>query len=195
MADIGMDLAELEALLDDVLDAARLEVAAGEAKPGFALRLEDVEPERLARAAEERFRSHHPGRPFEVAIEDGLPAVRADPMLFRRVLDNLLENADKYSPDPKSEVRLHVARANEGEHDGVSFEVIDTGMGIAAKDLPRVFAPFFRAEKSRSRGTGGVGLGLTLAQRITAAHGGAIDVRSEDGAGTRVTVVVPSRAP
>jgi two-component system OmpR family sensor kinase len=196
IADIGVDLAELEALVDDVLDAARLEIAdPGDtnsvAHPGFALRLEETDPARIAGAAADRFRSHHPHRPFETSFDAPLPSVQADAVLLRRVIDNLLENADKYSPDPTGVIRLQL-RARDG---GVAFDVVDAGMGIAAADLPRVFAPFFRAERSRSRGTGGVGLGLTLAKRITMAHGGAIDVKSVEGAGTTVTVLLPTPAP
>jgi two-component system, OmpR family, sensor kinase len=196
LGDIGVDLAELEALVDEVLDAVRLEIAGkdrgagGATHAGFALHLEDVDPTGIARAASDRFRSHHPARPFETSFDEPLPTVRADTVLLRRVVDNLLENAHKYSPDPSSSIRLEL-RARDG---GVAFVVVDAGMGIAAPDLPRVFAPFFRAERSRSRGTGGVGLGLTLAKRITEAHGGTIDVESVDGAGTTVTVFLAGGA-
>jgi signal transduction histidine kinase len=103
------------------------------------------------------------------------------------MLDNLLENAHKYSPDTATPIEL---RALPGDT-GVVFEVTDHGLGIATEDLPRVFEPFFRADRSRSRGTGGVGLGLTLAKRIVEAHGGTIDVNSTVGRGTTVRVVVP----
>jgi signal transduction histidine kinase len=64
-------------------------------------------------------------------------------------------------------------------------------MGIAKEDLPLVFTPFFRAERSRSRDTGGVGLGLALVKRIVLAHGGTVSVDSELGAGTTVCVSIP----
>ena len=73
----------------------------------------------------------------------------------------------------------------------VCFEVRDRGLGISAEDLPRVFTAFFRGDRSRSRETGGVGLGLTLAKRLVEAHGGTIAVDSEVGVGTTVRVVVP----
>jgi len=76
--------------------------------------------------------------------------------------------------------------------DGVVFEVSDRGIGIPAEDLPRIFEPFFRSERSRSRGTGGVGLGLTLAKRIVEAHGGTIDVESEKALGTTVRATLPT---
>lgn len=75
--------------------------------------------------------------------------------------------------------------------DAVVFRVSDSGLGIPEEDLPRIFTAFFRGERSRSRGTGGVGLGLTLAKRIVDAHGGTISVKSASGEGTTVTVQVP----
>ncbi len=194
ISEIGVDLAELEALISDVLTAARLELADGRA-PASGLRA----PQRADRAAAlrdracERFRTAHPRGPLDVGVEAELPHVAADPVLFRRVLDNLLENAHKYSPDP---VRPIAVRAEPGaERGAVVFEVADGGSGIQAEDLPHVFTPFFRGERSRSRGTGGVGLGLTLAKRIVEAHGGTIDVMSTPGVGTTVRVLSSGDGP
>jgi signal transduction histidine kinase len=111
-------------------------------------------------------------------------------VLFRRVLDNLLENADKYSPDPANAIQLRISRAAER----VTFEVADRGQGICAEDLPQVFTPFFRGEPSRSRDTGGVGLGLTLAKRIVEAHAGTIQLSSRPGGGTLAQVSLPARS-
>ena len=111
-------------------------------------------------------------------------------MLFRRVLDNLLDNAHKYTPDASSPIGLRVSR--EGEQ--VVFEVRDQGIGIAEDDLPHVFGAFFRSERSRSRGTGGVGLGLTLVKRIVEAHGGTIRIASSHGAGTTARVTIAGAA-
>jgi len=113
--------------------------------------------------------------------------IDVDPVLFRRVVDNLLENAHKYTPDPAVPIVLRVSRAG----DDVVFEVVDRGVGIAAEDLPRVFTAFFRGEKSRSRETGGVGLGLTLARRIAGAHGGTVSIESEPDRGTTARLTVP----
>jgi signal transduction histidine kinase len=188
MTEIGVDLEELEALIEDILTATRLELADGRAPAsGFELHREPIGPDALCARAVERFRARHPGRPLETSIEPRLPIVEADPVLLRRVLDNLLENAHKYSPDPTRTITL---RATKGES-LVAFEVADGGIGIQPADLPHVFTPFFRGEKSRSRGTGGVGLGLTLAKRIVEAHGGIIEVMSTVGVGTTVRVVVP----
>jgi two-component system, OmpR family, sensor kinase len=190
LSEIAVDLAELEALINDVLTAARFELVDGVTlSSSFSLHLEPIAAQTIAQRSAERFAVRHAGRPFEVHFEPNSGTVEADPVLLRRVLDNLLENAHKYSPDPGSKVTLSVfaqgARA--------CFAVSDHGMGIPTEDLPRVFTAFFRSERSRSRGTGGVGLGLTLAQRIVEAHGGTIEVLSTVGEGTVFRAFLPLR--
>ncbi|HEY2514404.1 MAG TPA: HAMP domain-containing sensor histidine kinase [Polyangiaceae bacterium] len=187
MTEIGVDLGELESLIDDILTTARLEASVAAPRSTFALHFQDTAPDVLCTRAADRLRAMHPRRPLDVTVAPGLPDVRVDPVLFRRVLDNLLENAHKYSPDHARPIRLRAAL----EDDKLLFEVKDEGMGIQAEDLPHVFTAFFRGERSRSRGTGGVGLGLTLARRIVDAHGGTIDVTSAPGDGTRVIVKLP----
>jgi signal transduction histidine kinase len=189
LAEIAVDLSELEVLIDDVLTATRFELTDGKLPAaGFALHREPIAPELLGRRSVERFRARHPEQKLELELEPELPLVDADPVLFRRVLDNLLENAHKYSLEGDRHIELRLTR-REG---AVCFEVQDHGLGISAEDLPRVFDAFFRGERSRSRDTGGVGLGLTLAKRIVEAHGGTIDVTSSPGAGTCVRVALPA---
>jgi signal transduction histidine kinase len=195
LSEIGVDLAELETLIDDILTTTRLEIAQGAPLAAhFELHVESLEPELVCARAAERFRARHPLRPLELIVEHRLPPVQADPVLLRRVIDNVLENAHKYSPDPTSVIALRASASSKG--DGrVDFAVEDRGMGVAPEDLPRLFTPFFRADRSRTRGTGGVGLGLTLAKRIVDAHRGDIRVASAAGAGTTVTASVPIAAP
>jgi two-component system OmpR family sensor kinase len=191
LAEIAVDVAELGGIVDDILIAMRFEVDQNSAG-ALPLRREAVAPRAIADAAVERMRAHHPARALTVQVADALPALDADPRLLRRVVDNLLENAHKYTPDPDRAIDLIVSPGAAGT---VCFEVKDRGVGISADDLPKVFAAFFRGDRSRSRETGGVGLGLTLAKRIVEAHGGTIAVDSELGAGTTVRVVVPPAAP
>jgi signal transduction histidine kinase len=189
--EMAMDLADVEALVNDVLTATRFDIEHGRAEESvFPVRLEPISPNALAEGAAERFRAHHPGRALDVVLSDPLPQVSADPALFRRVLDNLLENAHKYSPGATGSVRLHTMVGRES----VVFEVADEGIGIAAEDLPRVFTPFFRADRSRSRDTGGVGLGLTIVKRIVDAHQGTIALESEPNKGTVVRITLPVAA-
>ncbi|MFY0540991.1 sensor histidine kinase [Nannocystis pusilla] len=115
--------------------------------------------------------------------------VDGDAELLRRALDNLLDNARKYS-EPGSPITLRAA----AEGDEVVLEVADAGIGIDAADQVQVFTPFFRTDRSRTRMTGGVGLGLTLVQRIALAHEGSVALESEPGRGTRVTLRLPGPA-
>jgi signal transduction histidine kinase len=183
LGEIGQDLAELDGLVEDVLAAARLDAAG----PG-GLRPADgpVDLAQVAGEAEARFRAAHEGRRLEVLLADGLPALQGDAALLRRLLANLLDNAAKYS-EPPEPVRLAI----RPEGAGAVLEVRDRGIGIAAEDLPRLFTPFFRTDRSRARGTGGTGLGLTLAKRIAEVHGGTISAESASGEGTIFRVTLP----
>ncbi len=183
LAEISVDVAELEAIIDDILTAMRAEVAGS-----LPLRRSVVLPREIANASAARLRARHPQRPLSVAVAPDLPAIDVDTVLFRRVIDNLLENAHKYTPDATKRITLTVC----GTPDRVAFEVGDRGIGISADDLPRVFTAFFRGDRSRSRETGGVGLGLTLAHRIVEAHGGSIAILSDVGDGTLVCVEIPA---
>ena len=189
LAEVAQDLSELETLVDDVLRTARVELVDGNATPArLPLNIELIGPATLSNRSAELFRTRHPSRTLVLEIAENLPEVEVDPVLFRRVLDNLLDNAHKYSPEPERPVTLRVSAAAER----VTFEVSDRGQGISEQDLSRIFSAFFRGERSRSRRAGGVGLGLTLVQRIVEAHGGNVDVKSERSVGTRVLVTVPS---
>jgi signal transduction histidine kinase len=187
LAEIAVDVSELETIVDDILTAMRFELASARAPAQLPLRRARIPAGEIATAAADRLRARHPERPLELDIPDDPQTIDVDPVLLRRVIDNLLENAHKYTPDAGSPIRLAVRR-DAGE---VLLEVADRGIGIPADDLPRIFTAFFRGERSRSRETGGVGLGLTLARRIVEAHGGAIDVTSTPNVGTTVRVAIP----
>jgi signal transduction histidine kinase len=113
--------------------------------------------------------------------------VRAQPALLGQAVDNLLDNACKYSA-PGSPITLRPAR----QGDWVSLAVADRGPGIAAGDLPRVFEPFYRSPRA---GPAGVGLGLAVAARVVAALGGRIEVQSEPGTGSTFTLLLPADPP
>ena len=112
--------------------------------------------------------------------------VCGDSVRLRQVAMNLIDNAVKYTPEGGS-IRVTVGRA-----DGRAvFTVADTGEGIPADHLPRVFDRFYRVDKGRSREMGGTGLGLAIAKSIVTAHGGAIDLTSTVGVGTTAIVTLP----
>lgn len=190
LAEIAEDLGELERLVADILASARLELSRDGAASGAPpLHLAPLDLAEVARGAAERLRQRHPDRAVETSLAGPLP-VEGDAALLRRVLDNLLDNARKYSP-PGSPIRV-VARTDAL---GASVAVADEGTGIAPEDLARLFTPFFRADRSRARATGGVGLGLSLSRRIAEAHGGRLTAASAPGRGSTFTLTLPARAP
>jgi two-component system OmpR family sensor kinase len=189
LANISTDWGDLERLVEDVLAAARLDLGTS-APGGLPLRRDRVNLEELAQAALTRFQVVHPSERLELDLASDLPPIVGDAALLRRVVDNLVDNSRKYS-EPKSAVTLRMRR----EGDSVLIAVLDRGMGIDAADLPHIFTPFFRADRSRTRKTGGVGMGLALVRRIVSAHGGEIEVESEVGRGTEMRVRLPRTLP
>ena len=181
LREIGADIDELDRLLTDLMTTVRLDAAP-------PLRRERVEARALLERAVQRFQGLFPDRALVVDVPEHLPALDADPVMLRRVLDNLLDNARKYSDAP---ITLRVRLEAERLH----VAVVDAGAGIAPDDVARLFTPFFRTDASRDRGTGGVGLGLALAKRIVEAHGGEIGVDSAPGRGSTFWFRVPFRAP
>jgi signal transduction histidine kinase len=121
--------------------------------------------------------------------EAGDVSVCVNPALLGQVIDNLLDNACKYS-EPGQPVGVSVG----AENGAAVLTVADAGCGIAADELPLVWEPFFRSTQARWRGTPGVGLGLTVARRLAALLGGRLEVRSEPGHGSRFRVVLPAQA-
>lgn len=182
---ISADLAELEELLESVIVSTRLDLASHNGS--VPLNRVPTPSRAILDDAAQRFRSLHPTRLLVQELPEPLPQVLADSRLLRRVIDNLLQNAAKYS-DPDSPVELR-ARAQDQM---LLVEVQDHGIGIAPEDLERVFQPFYRTDPSRSRGTGGTGLGLTLARRVVEAHQGRIWLTSEPGRGTLASFAVPA---
>ena len=119
----------------------------------------------------------------EVDLPDDLPLVHGDPNALSLLLNNLIDNAIRYSKD---EHWLGVSAHTTGT--SVTIEVSDHGTGIPADELSRVTRKFFRG---RSAVSGGSGLGLAIVDRIVTDHGGAMDIRSRDGQGTTVSVTIP----
>ena len=186
LAGISGDVTELDQLVGDVLMSTRLDLAEGAEEAAFTLRRQPLDPAAVVREAAARFAERHPGRELSVHVSDDLPQLDADPALLGRVLANLLDNAVKYSP-ADTPVELAAAAAEPAE---LVLEVRDRGAGLAEADLPRLFDHFFRAERSRARGTGGTGLGLTLCKRIVEAHGGSISAANRGGPAPDVGGVV-----
>lgn len=129
------------------------------------------------------------GLSLELELSPGLPQASVDAQRIGQVMRNLLGNAVAHTPRGG-----RITISTRGDGSGVAITVADTGEGIGPDDLPHIFDRFFRADKSRSRATGGSGLGLTIAKRLVEAHGGKIQAQSEPGKGSRFTFTVPGAA-
>jgi heavy metal sensor kinase len=179
------DLERLEQLLQWMLRLARAEQWAH-----GALRrdLEVIDINATCEEAIERIRSLAQVRKTGIHLSTNGPVpFRADPEDLQLVWLNLLENAVRYSPEGTT-VEVAVERNNGGPAQ-ITFQ--DHGPGIAPQDLPHVFERFYRGDRSRTRATGGFGLGLAIAKALVEAYGGTISADSEPGRGTRMTVELP----
>lgn len=140
---------------------------------------------------------------LQVTIAEGTALVLADVERMQQVVTNLVHNAIKFTP-PGGSVTVRAQTGRDGQIPAsarqtrplvsggwpvVIVEVVDTGVGIPARDLPRVFERFFKAD--RARGSGGTGLGLSIARHLVESHGGAIWVESQEGAGSTFAFSLP----
>ena len=131
-------------------------------------------------------------RQGEGQLTDSVPVtmwIRADPVRVAEVIQNLLENAHRFSPEGKPVT----VGAKEGA-DEILIWVVDHGPGIPPNELPRVFERFYKVDRARTRRGDGSGLGLALSKHLVSAHGGRIWAESGDDGGTRVTFTLPARS-
>jgi signal transduction histidine kinase len=166
-AELEQDIAELDALIEEILLSSRLDARLDAARSREA----DEEVDLLALAAEECAR-------YEEAELDGQPVtVRGDARLLRRMIRNLLENARRHGAPP---IELRVGRSD----DGAEISVRDHGPGIPESERERVFEPFYRHAHARQ----GAGLGLALVRQIARRHGGEAKMAVAEGGGSRFIV-------
>ena len=176
------EAALLSRLVDDLQELALAE--AGELK--LVCRAEDIAELINQTAAVVQAEAAAKAVFVSIDLSDRLPWVNIDRQRISQVLRNLLENAVAHT-DKGDAITVTVTQ----RADWVEVSVADTGEGIPAEDLPNIFERFYRVDKSRTRATGGSGLGLTIAKRLVEAHGGKIEVQSELGKGSRFSFTVP----
>ncbi|HEY4575689.1 MAG TPA: HAMP domain-containing sensor histidine kinase, partial [Thermoanaerobaculia bacterium] len=175
---IAADVAEMEAMIAELLELERL-------REGRGLRRERRDLVPLLREVVESFQDRPPGARFVTTAAEIQAEVDGDKI--RTVLRNLLENAVKYSlPDSRPIVVSATA-----EETVVVVRVTDDGPGIPAADLANLFEPFYRVDRSRSKKSGGYGLGLSICKRIAEAHGGGITVANRAPRGAVFTLTLP----
>lgn len=177
------DVGIMEGMIADILETARF-------RDGYArLNLKKQDMAALINRIIAEFDGSEPGVRRTELSED-LTAV-LDPELSKTVIDNIINNAIKYSADSSDPVEISLER----EAPYVKVVVKDNGIGISEQEMPYIFEPFYRVDKSRSQQIKGYGLGLNLCRMIMAAHKGKIEVHSREGAGTMVTLFFPEAGP
>lgn len=175
----------LLALINDILDLSKIEAG----KMTLELERVDLAPLLENSLAIVREKAHHHGILLEARVPADLGEALVDPRKVKQILFNLLSNAVKFTPDG-GRVLLEARRLATGRFE---LSVSDTGIGIAARDLSRLFRPFEQLESSAGRRYEGTGLGLSMVKRLAELHGGAVSVSSEKGKGSRFSVRLPMR--
>jgi signal transduction histidine kinase len=178
---LAADVAEMDRLIAELLELERLRDARG-IRPA----LQDLMP--LLRDVAESFQMRPPGVHIVSTCQE--VQVDIDGERLRTVLRNLLENAAKYSLPTSRPIEISASQSA----DGVVIRVTDDGVGIPEGDVERVFEPFFRVDRSRSKNSGGYGLGLSICKRVMEAHGGIIAVERQAGRGTSFILTFPKPA-
>ncbi len=177
---IGADIVEMEAMITELLELERL-------RGGGGMRIERQDLVPIVHEVAERFEDRPPGVRVVAAKRPVLLDVDGD--RIRTVHRNLLDNAFKYSLPDSGPVQISVGLDVDGET--VVVRVTDDGPGIPAADLANLFEPFFRVDRSRSKKSGGYGLGLSICKRIMEAHGGNIRAENNAGRGASFTLTLP----
>ena len=181
--DIRESGAHLLGLINDILDFSRLEAGM------FDLDEDDVDVAQVIESCVRvlKRRASTGKLKLAVRIAKTLPQLRGDERRIRQILLNLLSNASKFTPDGGT-VRI---TADTDARGGMRIRVADTGIGIAAKDMDKVLAPFGQVRNKSVRGVEGTGLGLPLSKTLVEKHGGKLDLKSRPGHGTTITIRFP----
>jgi signal transduction histidine kinase len=168
----------LMGLIESIMERARADAGVIKYSP------RPFDPRTIALRVCQELRARHPNRPFEFDVGSLPTSIEGDPALLEQVVDILLANAIKYSP-PDRPITVQAHRLGET----VAMSIRDQGMGIPAEDLPHLTKPFFRGRNALS--IPGTGLGLSLARHILSLHGGRLEIESQEGAGSTVTMILP----
>jgi len=173
----------MAALVDDLLDLSRLE-------GGRAPEWKETRPSEVAEGVVASFAAPATRKDISLRhLDQGAPAAVTDPERLRRILENLVDNAVKYTPE-RGRVEVTTSPGPDGS---ARIEVADDGPGIAPEHQDRVFERFYRVDKARSRELGGTGLGLSIVKHLAEGIGASVTVESEPGKGSRFIVSLPGK--
>jgi signal transduction histidine kinase len=170
------DILEMEKMVSEILEVARMKQSQRQ------LSLKEIDIAEFMRDLSSQFKDTSPGIEME-NLPNGVTLL-IDPEKVKTVFENVLWNAVKYSREDSFPIQVTLERISPY----VMVTVKDDGIGIPEESLPFIFEPFYRVDKSRSKETGGYGLGLGLCKTIMEAHQGKIAVESEDQQGTKITL-------
>jgi len=177
---------QLNALLADLLQLSTIESGQYQWQRGIVLI-----PEMIDKAVHLlQPQARKKGQEISTGLAEGVGTLTGDADKLIQVLINLIDNAIKYTPNG-GRIRVE-ARQRE---DAVEIAVSDSGIGIPAKEIPRIFERFYRVDRARSREMSGTGLGLSIVKHIIEAHGGKVSVESQVGKGSRFVVTLPKQSP
>lgn len=172
---------EMETMLSEILESERMKSSHG------SLSRTQVNLVKLAGRLNATTKEQRPG--LKLARPKKFPMLQLDEAKVELVLKNVVENSLKYSQGQRRKVEIHFF----DEEKFAGLKVLDFGIGIPEEDLKLVFEPFYRVDKSRTKKTGGYGLGLSLCREVMQAHGGEISLSSRPGTGTEVTLKFPKK--
>jgi signal transduction histidine kinase len=173
----------MQRLVDDLLDLSRIESGGWRPAP-VAVDLAAIIADVFAAVSE---RAGAKGIALETDVPTSASAPYADPTALRQIISNLVDNAVRHT------ARGFVRVTAQAESAGVRISVADTGDGIAAEHLARIFERFYRIDTARSRAEGGTGLGLAIVRHLVEAHGGSVAAESTVGNGTTISLFLPNR--
>jgi signal transduction histidine kinase len=179
---ISEEVDGMESMIAEILETARLN------SPHGKLNYKEVDLSSFLEKLITSFSGRKPG--IQIKARKQGPIINADPGRLTMLFSNILDNALRYSGQQTQKVSVSVSRTK----DSARVIIKDSGCGIPAKDMPYIFEPFYRVDPSRSKETGGYGIGFSLSKRIVEAHGGTINVHSVVGKGTKVAIVFPALA-
>lgn len=175
---IGDDINEVETMITELLETERLKSEYG------GIKVKNVDVVKIIKNCSDEFIDSKPG--FNLQDLPQSLIIKGDKERLNILFNNIFTNAVKYSHPDGKPIEISVNSNNED----IEIIVQDFGIGIPEEELPFIFEPFYRVDKSRSKDTGGYGLGMNISKKIVEAHGGTIEIFSKTNLGTKIIIII-----